>query len=180
MAVSFMFIGLKVLINKKPLIVNSRWFLILILVGFIPQMINVLPLFEKQPILVLFISLIQALLFGFFFYTIKGVTLYGIDTDDFQHKFIVNLRSMGLEFEQSISTIEIKNPKLTMLFSIQQWLGTGQIRLKKNSDKQLFNKIISESNCKEIKYNKTFPIVYLALGIFMLATTCIMAYSISK
>ena len=108
------------------------------------------------------------MLFWLYVYSLKGVTLFGIDTEDFQNKLLEHLQSLGLEFKQNLSAITFKDRRLKISLSIQEWLGSGQIRMKGKADKELFDQIISGLKKKDLGYSKIIPVFNILTGLLML------------
>lgn len=160
--------ALYVFLLKKPLILNSRWMLILIILSLLPQVFLIIEMHFKYPSYMnLFFILTYCGLIAWYAYIAKGVMIFGVDGDDFPKVFIECLNDKNYEFEQTLSRIKIKNPELDLSISIQSWLGTVQLRLKKNSEAQVLNEIIKDLNSKALKPHFIFPSVYCVLGIIL-------------
>ena len=161
-------LGLKVLIGKRPVIIDSRWFLLLVSLGLLPTLITSMRFFAERPLLGISSLLMPLMLFWLYVYSLKGVSLFGIDTEDFQNKLLEHLQSLGLEFKQNLSAITFKDRRLKISLSIQEWLGSGQIRMKGKADKELFDQIISGLKKKDLGYSKIIPVFTILTGLLML------------
>jgi hypothetical protein len=101
----------------------------------------------------------------------KGYIIYGVDGKDFQSKLIETLQNNKYEFEESLSSIKIKNPEVEFSISMQSWIGTVQIRPKGMADKEILKEIMHDLKNQEIKTNILYPIVSLIGGIIIMIST---------
>ncbi|MEI6507382.1 MAG: hypothetical protein WCO54_02800 [Bacteroidota bacterium] len=158
----FLLIGLSVLVRKKPLIINYRWF-------FLLMIIIILPTFQIISFSSIGVGSILPILFiGYFYYFMRGFMILGANGDDLQKAFMSVLAEGNYEFEQTFTSIKIKEPALEMSIAFQSWIGTGQIRIKNKADKETFYKIMNQLKNKEIKTNLIMPIFYILFGLIML------------
>jgi hypothetical protein len=166
MPLFFIGIGLAVLVRKQPVILNYRWFAL-----FIVSML-VLPAIENfsfsSDLKTFLPHLLFVLLIGFMFYMLKGMMVLAADGDDFQKKFIEVLTEENYEFEQTFTSIKIKEPALEISVAFQSWLGNGQIRMRSKENKETFDKIISQLKTKSIKTNLIIPLFYMLFGVVIL------------
>ena len=172
--VSFLLIlmALYTFVCKKPLIIKSVWMTILFALCFLPQIITSVILFIEDPdfshilLSLLFIGMIV-----WFTFMMKGYIIYGVDGKDFQSKLIETLQNNKYEFEESLSSIKIKNPEVEFSISMQSWIGTVQIRPKGMADKGILKEIMHDLKNQEIKTNILYPIVSLIGGIIIMIST---------
>lgn len=172
--VSFLLIlmALYTFVCKKPLIIKSVWMTILFALCFLPQIITSVILFIEDPdfshilLSLLFIGMIV-----WFTFMMKGYIIYGVDGKDFQSKLIETLQNNKYEFEESLSSIKIKNPEVEFSISMQSWIGTVQIRPKGMADKEILKEIMHDLKNQEIKTNILYPIVSLIGGIIIMIST---------
>ena len=168
----FIFMALYVFVCKKPLIIKSVWMTILFALCFLPQIITSVILFIEDPdfshilLSLLFIGMIV-----WFTFMMKGYIIYGVDGKDFQSKLIETLQNNKYEFEESLSSIKIKNPEVEFSISMQSWIGTVQIRPKGMADKEILKEIMHDLKNQEIKTNILYPIVSLIGGIIIMIST---------
>ena len=167
MPLFFIAIGLTVLVRKQPLIINFRWFFLFIVLLLILPASDIsyssTDLLRKSLPLLLFV-----ILFGYMYYFMKGVMVLGADGDDFQKKFTEVLTEENYEFEQTFTSIKIKEPALEISVAFQSWLGNGQIRMRSKDNKETFDKIISLLKTKSIKTNLIIPLFYMLFGVVIL------------
>lgn len=175
-SIGFIVLGLIVFIKKKPLIISYRWFAIIYLAIFIPQIIRMFDMINRDPLMYILLMAMYIVLFGFLYYVMKGVMIFGANGEGFQKAFIETLQSLNLEFEQTFSSIKIKEPELELSIALQSWIGTGQIRMKKKTNEELFSTILHELRAKDIKSNLITPIFYILIGFLMLALTVVMLF----
>ncbi len=119
---SFSFIGMALYIffHKKPIILNSIWTVIMMYLGFIPVMLSSVEMLFSHPSLTGFFTVLMFIfLIIWAIYNMKGYMVYGADGSDFQKYFIECLNDKHYEFEQSLSSIKIKNPELELFIGVQ-------------------------------------------------------------
>lgn len=165
MPLFFVGIGLTVLVRKQPFIINYRWFLLFFVLMFLPALNLSSRSIDLTNSLT---SIFFVVLLGYMFYTMKGQMVLGADSDDFQKKFIEVLSEENYEFEQTFTSIKIKEPALEISVAFQSWLGNGQIRMRNKENKETFDKIIHQLKTKSIKTNLIIPIFYIVIGVLML------------
>lgn len=169
--VSFLLIlmALYTFVCKKPLIIKSVWMTFLFSLCILPQIITSVILFIEDPdfshilLSLLFIGMIV-----WFTFMMKGYIIYGVDGKDFQSKLIETLQNNKYEFEESLSSIKIKNPEVEFSISMQSWIGTVQIRYKGMANQQILKEIMHDLKNREIKTNIMYPIVSLIGGIIIM------------
>ena len=165
----FIFMALYVFMCKKPLILKTVWLFVFILLCLLPQIIQSIVLCVKHPDLSNI--LLPILLIGmivWFTFMMKGYIIYGVDGKDFQLKLIETLKNNKYEFEESISSIKIKNPEVEFAIAMQSWIGTIQIRSKGMSNPEILKEIMHDLKNMEIKTNILFPVFSLSVGIIIM------------
>jgi hypothetical protein len=78
------------------------------------------------------------------------------------------LKNNKYEFEESISSIKIKNPEVEFAIAMQSWIGTIQIRYKGMSNPEILKEIMHDLKNMEIKTNILFPVFSLSVGIIIM------------
>lgn len=174
-----LYIGLKIIIGKKPIIMNSKWLLIMLIILYIPLLIipigidfvnSDLDYFETSLALILFIVLVV-----FIRRALNGYQLIGINGDTFQECLSHSLDNLNIEYEEKLNKIIIPNNDLTILCSMQSWSGQAQVQFKGNKDKEFINSLI-----KEIKrYMKSNEIILMKMPAFFYSIIGIIAIAMS-
>lgn len=160
--------ALFVFIRKKPLIFNSVWIILFISLCFLPQIITAIQmLFDQQAGGGIPIILMTGIFIAWMSFMTKGFLIYGVDGSDFQRAFIECLNDKNYEYEQTLSSVKIKNPELELSVVIQSWIGTAQIRFKGKKNKKVLNDLMDSLKTKTIKTNLIFPVIYLLVGILL-------------
>lgn len=166
-SLSFLFIGLLVLIRKKPIIFSDRWFAYLLA---LMSLETIIAGFSYPIEMTTMIFPIFMLVFLYYFYFIsKRVIIIGADGDDFKTAFISVLTEGNYKFEQTFTSIKIAEPILEISIAFQSWTGSGQIRMRNKENKETFEIIIAQLKIKEIKTNLIIPIVFMVIGGLFLA-----------
>jgi hypothetical protein len=167
-SIAFLSMALFVFFRRKPLIFNSRWFLVIMILCFLPQILMSVQLsFKDQSFMDILPILMYCALIAMFIVIMKGFSIYGVDGNDFQRAFIECLTDKNYEYEQTLSSIKIKNPEIELSIAIQSWIGSAQIRRKGKGNHDVLNDIIKQLRTKEIKVNILFPIFYLISGVIV-------------
>ena len=168
-----LYIGLKIIIGKKPIIMNSKWLLVMLIILYIPLLIipigidfvnSDLDYFETSLAIILFIVLVI-----FIRRALNGYQLIGINGDTFQECLSHSLDNLNIEYEEKLNKIIIIGNDLTILCSMQSWSGQAQVQFKGNRDKKFINSLIKEIKryirTNEIKLMKMPAFFYTILGI---------------
>ena len=176
MAIFFLFIGTKVIVSNKPLLIPSKIFIVLVLFALLPKVIFIFKYQLSSPVdlgLIAYISpLITIALIVFCWIQLKGYIAIGISDDSFRNSLHYALRKNSIEFEEQLSLIKLKDIKTDLQVSVQSWMGTGQFKLKNSKDSHLLAKLIPGINefflANAIKPNNTISVFYVVLGLLML------------
>ena len=103
----------------------------------------------------------------------KGYILIGIHDDSFRNALIFSLNKNNITFEERLSKIVLTEEKTELQISMQTWMGSGQIKLKKSKNSHLLKTIVDGINeyyiSNQIKPNNITSIFYVIMGILMLA-----------
>ena len=176
MAVFFLYIGIKVIASKKPLLLSSKVFFVFIVLAFSPQLIMSFEIHSSSTGDIGLMSYISPLMFvvllGFVWIQMKGYMAIGISDDSFRNSLHYALHQNNIQFEEQLSLIKLTDINADLQVSVQSWVGTGQLRLKKSKDKYLLAKLVSSINeyfiSNSVKPNNTTSIFYIVMGLFML------------
>ncbi|WOH38470.1 hypothetical protein RI844_04400 [Thalassotalea fonticola] len=177
MAVFFLYIGIKVIVSKRPLLFPSKIFFIFMLLAFSPQFIMSFERFASPTFLdmgiILYISpLMFVVILAFMWIQMKGYMAIGISDNSFRNAIHYSLNKNQIEFEEQLSLIKLTSIKSELQVAVQSWVGTGQLKLKKSKDKDLMFNLISSINeyytSNTIKPNNITSIFYIVMGGFML------------
>lgn len=164
LALVFVIISLWVLITKKPMITSYRWHLAVMLVFLLhPLYFLFTPHHSYNAYLLL---LVWVFILIVIYYRSPGYQIFAADEDDFRKVFIENLKQLNYEFEETISSVKIKEPPMEILISNQ--LGVVRIRFSNRADKETANKIIRELKNKKIKATLIYPLLILVIGLLIL------------
>ena len=125
------------------------------------------------------LPLMFAVLLIFLWLQMQGYVLFGILDKSFRKALLSVLDELNLERQEELSLIRIPAAQLDIQVAIQSWMGTGQIKSKSKSGKQAFQQIIDGLKNRfargEVETNNLTPVLYIVLGIIMLALCVAMA-----
>jgi len=172
----FLFVGIKILLTKKPIIFSNKYPLLLLLILFLSMLI--LPGVEdfnkdefdffKTGLLLLFMIVI----FIYIFRSYKGYLIIGVDDDTFRKTLNRSLEFLKMDYDEKLSKIVLDKYDTTIHCSVQSWLGQAQILIKGKLDKNLYKSLISQisSTLKsgEIVALKNPGYFYTVVGIIVL------------
>jgi tetratricopeptide (TPR) repeat protein len=179
-ALAFLFIGLAVLLRKKPLLFSSRWTFALMLVCFAPQFIMPFQMLDLPSdhlggfkiITWLLVPLMFVVLLVFLWIQMQGYVVMGIVDKSFRKALLSVLDELHLERQEELSIIRIPEANLDIAVAIQSWMGVGQVKNKSNSGQEAFQRIIAGLKRRfthgELEINNTTSVFYVILGILML------------
>lgn len=176
MAAYFLVIGIKIVYTNKPLLMPSKVVFIFMVLAFSPQLIIFFEKFSASSNELSHITYLSPLMFivllCFFWIQLKGYMAIGISDESFRNALHTSLSNNKIKFEEQLSLIKLTDLDAQLQVSIQSWVGTGQIKLKKSTDKELLNKLVLGINeyyqSTPIVANKTTSIFYIVMGLFML------------
>ena len=179
LALTFLFIGLAVLLRKKPLLFSSRWMFALMIVCFAPQFILPFQMLDLPgdhlggfKIITWLVPLMFVVLLVFFWIQMQGYVVMGIVDKSFRKALLSVLDGLHLERQEELSIIRIPQADLDIAVAIQSWMGVGQLKNKSNSGQEVFQQIIAGLKRRfaqgELEVNNTTSVFYVILGILML------------
>lgn len=179
LALAFLFIGLAVLLRKKPLLFSSRWMFTLLLVCFAPQFIIPFQMLgapgdplEGFKLITWLFPLFFVVLLAFFWKQMQGYMLMGIVDKSFRKALLSVLNELHLEREEELSLIRIPHANLDIQVAIQSWMGVGQMKIKGKSGLEVFQQIVVGLKRRfaqgELETNNTTPVLYIIFGILLL------------
>lgn len=170
-----LYIGLRIIIGRKPIIMNSKWLFVMIIIMYIPLLIiptvidflnSEIVYFTTSLVFVLFIVLVV-----YMGRILNGYQLIGINGDTFQECLSHSLDNLNIEYEEKLNKIIIPSKDLTILCSMQSWVGQAQIQFKGDKDKKFTKSLI-----KEIKrYIRTNEIILMKMPAFFFTIVGVVA-----
>jgi len=185
MALFFLYIGLKVVLTKRPLFLSAKYFYAFMILAFSPQFVNMVELFKmshsrKYDLLFLLSPLMFLVLLIFLWIQMKGYMAIGISDDLFREALHYSLNKLGLAFEERISTIYLTSMNSSIQIAIQSWIGAGQLKFKEAKNAKLLAEIISGMNeynsANNIKSKNITAIFYIIIGLLILVAAGVFYY----
>ena len=177
MAAFFIFIALKTIIGRRPIIFTSRWLFAFMCLAFLPSIVSPITMGFSSSSGFSMIAWMNPLMFTvllvFFWIQMKGYMAFAISDSYFREALLGSADSLGLSIEESMSSLKVKETGAEMQVAIQGWIGTAQLKSKGKE---------SESSVRQIaqgmtKYFENTPggmnfitsYFYLIMGAFMIA-----------
>lgn len=178
MAIFFLLIGVRIVVTKKPLLINSRIFFVFMILCFSPQLINFMNLFgteagARMGAILYLNPLLYTLLLSFFWIQMKGYIAVGVHDESFRDAIHYSLNKNEMPFEEQLSLIKLTSIGAQLQIAVQSWVGTAQLKLKNSNDKSIIKKIVLVINDyyfeNDIDVNNITAVFYILMGIVMLA-----------
>lgn len=177
LACFFLFIGVKAVLSKKPVFIFSKYFYGLIVLAFLPLLINTADMISKgysgKIGLIMYLNpVLFVFLLVFFWFQMKGYMAIGISDDSFREAIHFSLNKNELPFEEKLSVMTLPSLNNELQVAIQSWIGSGQIKLKRSEKTGVLPKIIAAIDeyyaTKNITANNFTSIFYIVMGTLML------------
>ncbi len=176
LAASLMFIALKTLFQRRPLLFSSRWLFGYMCVVFLPNILNSINMgiYSKTIGMITWISpLMFAVMLVFFWFQMKGYMAFAISEKYFRDALLASTSVLGYTVEETMSRITIQETGQAIQVSIQGWTGSAQIKPVGKDSGDLVKKIANEMNVyfrtTPGAMNYIIPWFYLIMGFFMVA-----------
>jgi hypothetical protein len=189
-AIFFLNIGLKATIKNEPSIINSKWIYAMIVFSLIPTVIiNAKDLYRfgsdgTSGLIFSIMPILLLILMVFYYFIMKGYTIYCISDSDFRNSIIFSLNKNLIKFEEKLNKIELIELKNELNISFTAWIGAGMIKLKNKKDDNVFSSIIDDIKQffyeNTIETKKTIAIFYIIFGIIFLIVSIALTIFIIK
>ena len=177
MAAFLIFIALKPLIGRRPLVFSSRWLFALICLAFLPSIASsiIIALSSSRGLsMITWINpLIFTVLLAFFWIQMKGFTAFAISDSYFRTSLLASANSLGLSIEETMSRLKINETGQEMRVAIQGWIGTAQLKSTGKESNEIVRNIAEgmrkyfQSTPGKMNFISSF--LYLIIGAFMIA-----------
>ena len=177
MAAFFIFIALKTLIGRRPLVFSSRWLFAFICLAFLPSIANSIVMgfssTRSFSMIVWMNPLIFTVLLVFFWLQMKGYMVFAISDTYFRDALLASASSLGLSIEETMSRLKIKETGQEIQVAIQGWIGTAQLKSTGKESNDIVRKIAGgmskyfQSTRGKMNYMTSY--FYLIIGVLMIA-----------
>lgn len=152
----FLFLGAKVVVTKRPLLIPARLNLLVVFIAFSIQLVGPIkgifrtggPLGSEidwflvsMPI---FLVLFYAACFVFLWKTMTGYQILGVDEDSFRTALQNALKSLGLSFEERLSKMRLTSLETDLEASTNAWSGVATIKIKDTGHRETVKDIAKE------------------------------------
>lgn len=177
MTTILLFIGVRGLINKNVTVVSSRWIVLIVALGFLPNTVRSLSSFEIQPVLTIINLAIYFSLIAFCWFLLRGILLFGSNEENLKNGMESVFSKLGRKYEWGISSVTLDDGS-KFSFSLQEWIGNAQLKAKNKEAKKLISSLSSEAS-KHYK-NTTYSInsatywLYTLIGTILLIVIIIL------
>ena len=180
-------IGLWGLTKKRPLVFPARQLMWFMLAMYVPATIqSFVPLFTFSGrsegsifnlgfwvFFPVFQVIVMALLVYVLWRQMTGYMIFGVSDDTFRNALTSALNKLNLPFQETISKIKLTGIDADLQAAVAAWMGTAQIRIKQREHvhytKEIANAMNEYYKANTVKVNNLAFIIYLLLGILMIA-----------
>ena len=132
MAALFIFISLKTLIGRRPLVLSSRLLFAFMCLAFLLTIMNSISMEFSSSSDLGMISWMNPLMFTvlliFFWIQMKGYMAFAVSETYFREALLASVSSLGYSIEETMSRIKIKETGQELQVAIQGWIGTAQLK----------------------------------------------------
>lgn len=175
MASFFIFIALKTLIARRPLVFSTRWLFAFICLGFLPSIVNPFVFsssIKEAGMMAWFMPVMFAVMLSFFWIQMRGYIAVAISDSYFREALLSAAGALGYTIEETMSRLKIKETGQEMQVSIQGWIGTAQL---KSVDRKSTGTVTGIANGMTQYFRKSTgkmnyltSYFYLIMGLFMI------------
>lgn len=185
-AAFFGYIAYSILVRKKPVLLNSRWLIGLIAIGYAPSAIISVVDIDFTGNIALLQSLFPVLviaLLAFYVYILKGYSIYGILDDDMRTFFFKALDTLNIKYTETMSKIHLVDLDTDINIAFQERMGTGMIKAKNGKKVNLksivteFKKLLKEN---DVRTKKATAIFYAIFAVLMLGMTVVFTFVVNE
>lgn len=182
-SIYFLFLGLKVILTKKPFLIPAKYNFFVILIAFATQLVipinNLFQLtrFKEDTLnwflilMPLFLVVFYLVLLVYLWKTMQGYQIIGVDEDSFRTSLHNVLNKLGLPFEERLSKMRLTSLETDLESSMNAWSGVATLKIKNTNHKKT-EKEITEYLRREFKDD--FTPVNLRTGYFYSITGILM------
>ncbi len=173
----FIFIGVSVVLNKKPLLLNTKYIFAIMVFFLLPLLVMIQDMASTgiSPGLVTLVSIIFVSSLVFSWIQMNGYTAIGVSNDSLRTALHYSLKKNNLNFEEQLSVIKLTGIDATLKIEINSWNGVAKLKFEKNKDSSNLQKIIG--GIDEYYKNNVIPpnyitsILYISFGLMMLISS---------
>jgi hypothetical protein len=191
MALFFLAVGLRGIVFRKPFVISSRWFLVLVLLGFAPSLLMAMPLsgrsHDSGPLTILhwLIPLLLLVVIIFLYFTLRGYTALGVTDVSFREALMASLKKLDLPYEETLAALRLPTIGADLQVAIQSWMGTGQLKMKQREFNGVLSDIVRGMNeyyqsGAASNVNLTCCIFYAVMGVLMAVFAVVFLFAFGK
>ena len=176
-ALLFLLLGLRGLITHRPFLFPSRIMFVLMVLAFLPNFLmpfqwmggNGTHSFDFG---LLISPLMFVVILVMFWFQMRGYMVYGVSAEAFRNCLRRTLDKLNLPYQESFSSIRLETVDANLQASVQDWMGTAQLRIKPAKHANILTAIAGglreEFLTENARVNTPVFIVYTLLSLLML------------
>ena len=170
-----LFVAIRTLVKKRPVVLSTRWFFALVCLAFLPGILN--PFLISTPsstvgMIVWIPPAMYSVLLAFFWIQMKGYVVFGISESYLRDTLLSATASLGYTVEERMSSLKIVETGHEMQVSVQGWVGTAQIKPRNRESVDSVKNVVKALDrgfaTTPGKMNYITAYLYLVLGVFII------------
>ncbi len=175
-ASTFLYIGLRGLVKRKPFLMPSRWIIFMmipiLLPGFsLPFMVHQNPGFDlitwADPLLLI-------LIFTLYWKITKGYSVYGANAETIRKSLLAAINELNLQYTENMTGIYLPAHDITLTASVA--MSIGKISVKGKDTGGLLKRVAvimkKEFANSDFECDLKPFLFFLAIGVMILITAC--------
>lgn len=185
-AAVLIFVPLKTLLTRRPVILRSRYLFAAICILFLPMIANsVVTAFSSGDSLGLIswiIPFFYSAVLVMFWIQMRGFMVTGATDTYFREALLASTKSLGLTTDESISGIKIKETGEEIQVVMQGWTGAAQMKPLNKQSKPVLAKIANEmadyfnSHSGKMNYVMAYFGVFAGLIMFAIVISMLLLF----
>ena len=176
-ALLFLSLGLRGLITHRPFLFPSRIMFGLMVLAFLPNFFMPFQWMGGNgthpfDVGMLISPLMFVVILVMFWFQMRGYMVYGVSAEAFRNCLRRTLDKLNLPYQESFSSIRLETVDANLQASVQDWMGTAQLRIKPakhvNTLTAIATGLREEFLTENARVNTPVFIVYTLLSLLML------------
>jgi hypothetical protein len=182
-SLSFIAIGLRGLLTRKPFMLPARWLFWLMLLCFSPALVlGIQSLFDDRrgpgSSTLLMQPLVFLVVLVMMWIQMKGYLVYGITDESFRNALHYALQKLDLPHEEKLTQIRLTTVGADLQVAVQSWMGSGQIRIKPSQHAPTLKRIADQMSeyfaTTPVQTNMVTSAFYAIMGVLLLVMAVVL------
>jgi len=176
MAAFMLAVGLRGVVTRRPFLVSARWLLIVMLLGFLPNLIlpftfqtsrgGAAELLMRWAGPALFV--VMAVMFWII---MRGQIVFGVTADSLRAGLFASLRGLELPHEETLGGVRLPTVPADLQVAVQSWVGTAQIKARDRAAAPVLEDVTRGMRAyfgsTAVHVNLTCCVFYVVVGVML-------------